>query len=34
MQMFGLIGVDWGYGFDDKESGGSHFHFSINQSID
>ena len=34
MPQFGLIGVDWGYGFDDPENGGSHFHFSINQSID
>lgn len=33
MPMFGLIGVDWGYGFDGS-SGGSHFHFSIGQSID
>lgn len=29
----GLIGLDWGYGFDGT-NGGSHFHFSINQSID
>ena len=34
MPQFGLLGVDWGYGFDDPENGGSHFHFSINQSID
>ena len=34
MPAFGLIGVDWGYGFDDKTNGGSHFHFSINQSIE
>ncbi len=33
MPMFGLIGVDWGYGFDGVD-GGSHFHFSIGQSID
>jgi len=33
MPMFGLIGVDWGYGFDGA-NGGSHFHFSIGQSID
>lgn len=33
MPMFGLIGVDWGYGFD-GEFGGSQFHFSIGQSID
>lgn len=31
----GLIGLDWGYGFDGKGSiGGSQFQFSINQSID
>ncbi len=30
---FGLIGVDWGYGFNGT-SGGSHFHFTIGQSID
>ncbi len=34
MPMFGLIGLDWAYGFSDEETGGSHFHFSINQSID
>lgn len=33
MPMFGLIGVDWGYGFDGS-NGGSQFHFSIGQSID
>lgn len=33
MPMFGLIGIDWGYGFDGR-SGGSQFHFSIGQSID
>ena len=34
MPMFGgLIGVDWGYGFDGV-SGGSQFHFSIGQSLD
>lgn len=33
MPMFGLIGVDWGYGFDGT-NGGSHFHFSIGQSLD
>lgn len=32
--MLGLIGVDWGYGFDGGSIGGSHFHFSIGQSID
>ena len=29
----GLIGVDWGYGFDGS-AGGSHFHFTIGQSLD
>lgn len=33
MPMFGLIGVDWGYGFDGA-NGGSQFHFSIGQSLD
>ena len=33
MPMFGLIGIDWGYGFDGA-NGGSQFHFSIGQSID
>lgn len=33
MPMFGLIGIDWGYGFDGVY-GGSQFHFSIGQSID
>lgn len=34
MPMFGLIGVDWGYGFDGTGIGGSHVHFSIGQSMD
>lgn len=38
MPMFGLIGIDWGYGFDkvpgSPTAGGSQFHFSIGQSID
>lgn len=33
LPMLGLIGVDWGYGFDGLY-GGSQFHFSIGQSID
>ena len=33
LPMLGLIGVDWGYGFDGS-TGGSHFHFSIGQSLD
>lgn len=31
--MMGMIGIDWGYGFDGA-NGGSQFHFSIGQSID
>jgi outer membrane protein insertion porin family len=38
MPMFGLLGVDWGYGLDaipgDPTASGSHFHISINNSID
>lgn len=34
MPMLGLFGVDWGYGFDGDALGGSHFHFSIGQSLD
>ena len=38
MPMFGLIGIDWGYGFDkvggNATAGGSQIHFSIGQSID
>jgi outer membrane protein insertion porin family len=33
LPMLGLIGVDWGYGFDGAY-GGSQFHFSIGQSLD
>ena len=38
LPMFGLLGLDWGYGFDNipgaiSRSGGQ-FHFSIGQSID
>lgn len=38
MPAFGLIGIDWGYGFDDvffrgQKAGGSHFHFTIGQQI-
>ena len=33
LPMLGLIGVDWGYGFDGSH-GGSQFHFSIGQSLD
>lgn len=38
LPMFGLLGLDWGYGFDDvygvKDANGSQFHFSIGASID
>lgn len=38
LPMFGLLGFDWGYGFDpvDGKDGANkgHFHISINQSID
>lgn len=33
LPMLGLIGIDWGYGFDGN-TGGSQFHFSIGQSLD
>ena len=38
LPMFGLLGLDWGYGFDavpgDASANGSQFHFSIGGSID
>lgn len=38
LPMFGLLGFDWGYGFDEVPgnpgANGSRFHISINQSID
>ncbi len=38
LPMFGLLGLDWGYGFDPipgfPGNAGSQFHFSINGSID
>ncbi len=38
LPMFGLLGLDWGYGFDDipgrPGDNGGRFHFSIGQSID
>ncbi len=38
LPMFGLLGLDWGYGFDDvygtAGNNGSQFHFSIGGSID
>jgi len=38
LSMFGLLGLDWGYGFDEVPGNGSankgQFHFSLNNSID
>ena len=38
LNSMGMFGLDWGYGFDEvpghKSANGSHFHFSINQSLD
>ncbi len=38
LPMFGELGLDWGYGFDQPTNlgvkAGGNFHFSINQSID
>ena len=33
LPMVGLLGVDWGYGFDSSNNGGSHFHFVIGQQF-
>ena len=33
LPMIGLLGIDWGYGFDDPTSGGSQFHFMIGQQF-
>ena len=37
LPMFGLLGIDWGYGFDElpgnPEANGSHFHFVIGQQF-
>ena len=33
LPMVGLLGVDWGYGFDDSTNGGSQFHFMIGQQF-
>ena len=33
LPMIGLLGVDWGYGFDDAKNGGSQFHFVIGQQF-
>ncbi len=38
LPMFGMLGLDWAYGFDpiygQPDANGSHFHFSLNQSLD
>lgn len=38
LPMFGILGLDWGYGFNDvpglPDASRGQFHFSINQSID
>ncbi len=33
LPMIGLLGVDWGYGFDDSQKGKSQFHFVIGQQF-
>ncbi len=33
LPMIGLLGIDWGYGFDDPVHGGSQFHFLIGQEF-
>lgn len=37
LPMFGMMGIDWGYGFDDvsnnSSANGSHFHFVIGQQF-
>ena len=33
LPMIGLLGLDWGYGFDDAKNGGSQFHFLIGQEF-
>lgn len=33
LPVIGLLGIDWGYGFDDKSIGGSQFHFLIGQEF-
>ena len=33
LPMIGLLGVDWGWGFDDSQNGGSQFHFVIGQQF-
>jgi len=33
LSVIGMLGIDWGYGFDDSTNGGSHFHFVIGQEF-
>ena len=33
LPMIGLLGVDWGWGFDDQAHGRSQFHFVIGQQF-
>ena len=35
LPMVGMMGIDWGYGFDKVygERGGSHFHFILGQEF-
>ena len=33
LPMIGLLGIDWGYGFDDASNGGSQFHFVLGQQF-
>ena len=33
LPMVGLLGVDWGWGFDDAQNGRSQFHFVIGQQF-
>ncbi|MBO4341170.1 MAG: BamA/TamA family outer membrane protein, partial [Bacteroidales bacterium] len=33
LPMIGLLGIDWGYGFDDSSNGGSQFHFVLGQQF-
>ena len=33
LPMIGLLGVDWGYGFDDAQNGRSQFHFVLGQQF-
>ncbi len=33
LPMIGLLGIDWGYGFDDSQNGKGQFHFLIGQQF-